>query len=384
MAQQRIILADDDPIMRELAEERLRSAGYDVVSAQNGAEAFELLCEKGAHLVISDLGMPILDGFDLIKKIRADQRVTETPVIVITGSDHENAVERAFAAGATSFLAKPINWTLFSQAVMFVLRASEDQKALRLARDQAQAGEKFKDELLSVMSHELRTPLNAIIGFGQLLGEQFSKNKDAVHQEYSDYIVDSGKRLLNSISDILLASEARAGRLSIDEDDTTVDGLIENAVAMTPRAAGAPEPRERIVLRVRDGDTVIRGDAQLLSKAVSKLIDNALKFAAPNKPVIVGAASTKSGELAIVVKDVGPGIAPEKLKVILAPFTQSDGSSRRSKEGLGLGLTLVRGIAQAHDASFRLDSEPGAGTRAALLLPARRLLAPAAASRRVA
>ena len=218
----KILLVDDDPVMRELASAKLNEAGYVTILAENGAEALSLLRENSVDLVISDIEMPVMDGFALTRQIRDDELLADIPIIVITASDNQQDVDRVFEEGATSFLAKPINWTLFSQAVMFVLRASNAQKDLKAARDQAEAGSKFKDALMSVMSHELRTPLNAIIGFGQLLVERFQTQNDPVHGEYADYIVDGGKRLLETVSDMLLASDARSGPLTVNDTDITV------------------------------------------------------------------------------------------------------------------------------------------------------------------
>lgn len=370
MPPKKIVLADDDLILRELAETKLRAAGHDVTVASNGAQALQAVSADGADLVISDLNMPDMDGFELTKRLRADPSTRETPVIVITGSEECDAVDRAFAAGATSFLAKPINWTLFNQAVMFVLRASDDHQALRDARDRARAGEKFKDELLSVMSHELRTPLNAIIGFGQLLGERFQQEQDNLHREYSEYIVDSGRRLLGSISDMLLASDARTGPISITEDDVTAGVLLEAAIAQAPHAKGAAA----IETKIQDPDIRLLCDEQLLARAISKLIDNALKFSPQGEKIVVGAAQIKNGGLAIMVQDAGPGISKEKMLQAAAAFEQSEMSSRRTKEGLGLGLPLAQAISKAHGATFRLEAGGEKGVRAFIVMPPERVL----------
>ncbi len=367
----KIILADDDPIMRELATANLKEAGYQVDAVENGAEALASLKTNGADLVISDLDMPVMNGFELTENIRADRLIDQTPVIVITASDHAEAVDNAFAAGATSFLAKPINWTLFGQAVMFVLRASENQKALIAARDQAEAGARFKDGLMSVMSHELRTPLNAIIGFGQLIAEQFEKQNDALHKEYSDYIVDGGKRLLNSVSDMLLASDARSGPITINEIDTSLEDVISHAVATVEKSAAVAGAD--ISVTMESPDIEICCDNQLLSRAIGKLIDNSIKFSSRGVKVIVGAAMTKDGGLAILVKDNGPGISSSRISEICAPFSQSDMSTRRTKEGLGLGVPLAKAIAEAHGAKFRIDSQLGDGVRTLILLPSERV-----------
>ncbi len=372
----KVLLVDDDPIMRELAYEKLNAANYQVSMAENGAAALTILKRDGADLVISDLEMPVMDGFELTQTIRADRAIAQTPVIVITASDHADAVDRAFGAGATSFLAKPINWTLFNQAVKFVLRASNDQRALRQARDQAEAGAKFKDGLMSVMSHELRTPLNAIIGFGQLLGERFAQQNDPLHKEYADYIIDGGRRLLNTISDMLLASDAGSGPIAIAEAEATVGDVI--AAARTISASVIATTQTDVIETVQDVDLAINCDQRLLARALSKLIENAAKFSPRGAKIIIGAALTKSGDLALLVKDEGPGMAPGRLKQALAPFAQSDMSLKRSEQGLGLGLPLAGAIARAHGAQLKVISTVGLGTRAVIVLPADRLCSPAA------
>lgn len=358
--------------MRELASAKLLEAGYTVVTAANGAEALSLLREEGADMVISDLDMPVMNGFELTEAIRSDAVVGETPVMVITASDRGDAVDRAFAAGATSFLAKPMNWSLFHHAVKFVLRANDDRKALRLARDQAEAGAKFKDSLMSVMSHELRTPLNAIIGFGQIIADQFAKQDDNLHREYADYIVDGGRRLLSSVSDMLLASDARSGPIALNETDVTLGVLVDDALSGLEKTLRLAEVS--VSVKVCSRDLELCCDRALIARAIRKLVDNAVKFGPRGVDIVLGAAITRQGGLAIMVKDNGPGLKAERLEELTAPFAQLDMSLRRSREGLGLGLPLVKVIAEAHEGSFRIDSKPNEGARAIMMLPKARVV----------
>ncbi len=367
----RILIVDDDPLMREIASAKLADAGYATLTAENGRDALGKLKGAQVELVIADLDMPVMTGYALTEAMRRSKDLRTTPVIVITGSEHAEAVERAFAVGATSFVAKPVNWTLLSHAVKFVLKAARDQRALRIARDQAEAGARFRDSLMSLMSHELRTPLNAIIGFGQILGEQFERNHDHVHREYADYIVDGGRRLLNSVSDMLLASDARSGPIAINDVDCVLHDIFDLALTQTEKSTAAMDAKIR--LAVHDPDLEVRCDRQLIARAISKLIDNSLKFGERGVEIIVASMRSDAGDLVIVVKDNGPGIAPEKLRAATQPFTQLDMSLRRSKEGLGLGLPLVRAIASAHGARFRLDANPGKGACAAIIFPAARV-----------
>lgn len=367
----RVLVIDDDPIMRELATARLAEAGYQTRSAANGEEGLSRLNAEGADLVISDIDMPGMSGFDVVKAIRSDRALAAIPVIVITGSERPDAVEQAFAAGATSFLAKPMNWTLFCHAVRFVLKASLDQRELRHARDAAEAGSRFKDSLLSVMSHELRTPLNAIIGFGQILAGQFERENDHLHKEYADYIIDGGKRLLNSVSDMLLASDARSGPIALNDVDCSLDELIDGALAPLEKTLASAQAEVR--RQAKDAAFEICCDRALVTRSIGKLIENAAKFAPTGVAITIGAALTKSGGLAILVRDNGPGIARERLEIVTQPFSQTDMSLRRSREGLGLGLPLVSAVMRAHGGQLRLSSAPGEGTSAFIILPAERI-----------
>lgn len=373
----RIVVVDDDPIMREVASTRLAAAGYHVSAYFDGAAALAHLRNQGADLVISDIEMPAMNGLDLTRAVRSNPSIADTPVIVITGSEQPETVEEAFGAGATSFLSKPMNWTLFIHSVRFVLKASQDRQELKGARDLAEAGARFKDSLMSVMSHELRTPLNAIIGFRQILGEHFSADRDFLRREYADYIVDGGKRLLNSVSDMLLASDARSGPIAINEIDCTVGEVVEFAVSATEKAAQVNDVSVRVALD--DPETEICCDRNLLTRALMKIIDNAIKFSPRAEKIIVAAAPTANGGLAFAVTDKGPGIAPERIVALAQPFAQGDMSLRRSKEGLGLGLPLAQAIVEAHGGALKIaPTETGACV--VITIPARRVITRARAN----
>ncbi len=367
-----ILLVDDDPIMCELASTRLIDAGYTVDIAHNGEEALAVLERRDADLVISDIDMPGMDGFELTRRLKTNPKWRTIPVIVITASDRADVAADAFEAGAMSFLDKPINWTLFSHAVKFVLRASHDQKELRIARDQAEAGARFKDSLMSVMSHELRTPLNAIIGFGQLLREKFISEEDNQNGEYADYIIDGGQRLLNSVSDMLLASDARTGPISLNEVDTSIGEIAELAISYVKKEIELS--KAQVDVRLHNRDMEIRCDRLLISRAVAKLIDNSIKFSSPGVAIMLATVMTSDNRFAIIVRDNGPGIAHDKIQSIGMPFIQSDMSLRRSKEGLGLGLPLVKAITDSHDGTFLLNAGEDTGTQAIMLFSNARIV----------
>ena len=164
----------------------------------------------------------------------------------------------------------------------------------------------------------------------------------------------------------------RSGPIAINEVDCTVGELVDLARSAVEKEAGLAEAQFAVALQ--DPEVELCCDRSLVARAIGKLIDNAIKFSPRGSRITIGAALTKSGELAFLVKDNGSGVAPERLAQLMHPFAQTDMSLRRSREGLGLGLPLVQAIAEAHQGRFRLDSALGEGSRALLLLPAARVI----------
>lgn len=130
----RILLADDDPILREFAVVHLSTDVARLTTAADGVEALQCLEQESFDLILLDLDMPRMDGFEVLKRLRDDERFRHTPVIVETGREDVVAIDRAFGLGATSFVVKPINWRLLSYQIRFVLRAARSERALRQAR----------------------------------------------------------------------------------------------------------------------------------------------------------------------------------------------------------------------------------------------------------
>ncbi len=204
--------------------------------------------------------------------------------------------------------------------------------------------------------------------------EQFARDNDHLHKEYADYIVDGGKRLLNSVSDMLLASDARSGPIALNEFDCTLDELVDLALAPIEKSLVSAKADIRRVSRIRRARTLLRPLAgRPLSSANSSTMRSSSRR--PASKITVGAALTKTGDLAILVKDNGSGDRAERLDALTHPFSQTDLSLRRSREGLGLGLPLVNAVMQSHGGKFRLVSEVGQGASAFLIIPASRVRA---------
>jgi CheY-like chemotaxis protein len=167
----RMLAVDDDPIMREFALAQLSQPGCEIVTAEDGEEAWEILekNQAGFDLVLSDLEMPRMNGFVLVDAIRRSARHAHLPVVVITSRDDMFAIDRAYEIGATSFVSKPVNWRLLGYQLRYVMRTSRMEAEVRVARDEARRAADLRESLLTLLQHETRTPLHGIIGFAELL-----------------------------------------------------------------------------------------------------------------------------------------------------------------------------------------------------------------------
>lgn len=272
----------------------------------------------------------------------------------------------------------PVSWTRndeFGQLIYAFNQMQHQQqfyhRNLRAARDTAEAGDRAKTAFLAIISHELRTPLNAIIGFSDLL-KQTSPNPASSRQaEYLDHIGDSGRHLLNLVNDILDVTHAHAGELNLEEAEIQLRPLIDDIIKVSMKIAG---PGAASVTNAVPGELpMILGDHARLGRAIGHLLSNAITATPPDGTVQVSAAVDDDG-LCICIRDTGDGIPPEKFAQLMQPFNTGDVNWQNHSEGAGLGLTYARALAQRHGGSFRIESEPGAGTTAIFRLPPDRFM----------
>lgn len=249
------------------------------------------------------------------------------------------------------------------------LKTQEEE--LRRARDAAEEANRAKSLFLAMMSHELRTPLNAVIGFSELLEMKARTRNDDKDVDHCASISKAGRHLLSIINDILDLSKIEAGRYPLHEEELDVAAALESAAVMVRPQAEAGE----IALTI-DVDPAAGGlfaDSRAVQQMIVNLLSNAVKFTPPGGRVSLSARS-RSGALELEVADTGPGIPEEARAQVLRPFVQADNSLAREKSGTGLGLPLVKRLADLHGGTLALACPREGGTQATLRFPAERLL----------
>jgi signal transduction histidine kinase len=369
-----ILIVDDDPIVRSLMRDALEDEGFSVVEAEDGVEACRVCEERLPVLLVVDVVMPQMDGFELCRELRNRPATKDVPILIATGLDDLHSVAKAYDAGATDFIAKPLNWLILNHRIRYMLRAArafnelrQNQERLRTAKEQAEAANRAKSEFLTNMSHELRTPLNAIIGFSSMMRDQLAGPLGTQYLEYTKIIVESGTHLLAIINDILDVARAETGRLKLSEEEVDIADIVSLSAGMIRTLAEKAEVE--CSFEVADDLPLFWGDPTKMRQILINLLTNAIKFTPAGGEVRLTAKQEQNGAINFLIKDTGIGIPADKMAIALAPFGQVDSSLARRYDGVGLGLPLTKRLLELHDGTLEIISEPGRGTEVTALLP---------------
>jgi len=355
-----VLIVDDDPVIRSLTRDALEDDGYDVVEAEDGLAAYKACEHAVPGLIIADVLMPGMDGFELCRALRHRPETEHVPILVATGLDDHGSIAAAYEAGATDFIVKPLNWLILSYRVRYMLRAAGTFSDLLVAKERAEAADRAKSAFLANMSHELKTPLNAIIGFSAIMRDEMFGPIGEKYTEYAKIIGDSGSHLLTIINGILDIAKSEAQGLKLVEDREYIRDIVEfsaNIVADMARKADIA-----CTTAIEERLPVFFGDGKKLQQILINLLSNAIKFTPPGGRVTLTAGRGPAGGLVLRVADTGIGMAPDQIAVAMMPFGQIDSTLARKYDGAGLGLPLTKRLVDLHGGILEIDSHPKVGT----------------------
>ena len=328
--------------------------------------------------------MPGMDGYDVCKHLKADERTKDIPVIFLSALNETVDKVRAFKIGGVDYITKPfqaeevlarVKTHLELSAMRMRLQAQNTQlnqeilehkrtkAALQHAKERAEAANQAKSTFLSNMSHELRSPLTAILGFAQVMDHSMTLPPE--HQEHVDIIRRSGEHLLTLINQVLELSKIEAGRITLDESDIDLYRLLADVKDMF-RLRMQEKHLQFLVKRSEQLPQYLRADEVKLRQVLINLLNNALKFTEKGEVTLrivdlEDASRSHISHLKFEIEDTGPGIAPEEIDGLFEAFVQTE-SGRQAREGTGLGLPISRKFIQLMGGDIHVESTLGHGT----------------------
>lgn len=366
-----VLLADRDAAALSYAAERLRGEGFAISEAESADAALALARTQAFKIVVIANDVAGVDCAGLIGAMRAEPSLAHVPIVVLVQRDEIDAIDRVYAAGATAFVARPIHWKAMAHQLRFVLRADEQAQALRAARDEAERAMAFKSNMLRLLQHELRTPLASIVGFSEELSRAPASRYSA---EFAGHVAQAGRQLNRQFTALFSAAEVISGDVLWDFEPVTLKDLV--SVVETSEAAFAARENAQVRYAVECPSAIIQADGRYLPIALAHLVRNGVAHgvaASGERRVDVAAvanAGKASGRVVIVVRDYGPGIAPETLAQCFEPFRQGEDALTRSAQGFGLGLAFARRVVEAHGGRLAVQQAPEGGCLVTVLLPA--------------
>lgn len=370
-----LLLVDDLEENLLALEALLRQDGIVCLKARSGDEALELLLVHDVALALVDVQMPGMDGFELAEFMRGAANARHVPIVFVTaGSADQQRRFRGYEAGAVDFIQKPVEPDILrSKAKVFIELYRQRQEILS-HRDELKAyakalraADRRKNEFIAMLGHELRNPVMAFRAGLQLLERQTDPARKADIQARMGIQAHHLSRLIEDLLDVARIDQ---GKISLKRERVTVQSIIESAVDTSRPKIDAG--RHALTVNVPGGPVWLDGDFTRLSQVVSNLLTNAAKYT-PAEGCIRLSADVERDRIRIEIADNGVGVPQEMQASIFELFTQSKGPDDRSRDGLGIGLALVRQLVEMHDGAIELESAgPGAGSCFRLWLPAAR------------
>ncbi|MFI5363618.1 MAG: response regulator, partial [Elusimicrobiota bacterium] len=356
----RILVIDDEQGLRDMLAYGLTEQDYEVVTAENGSLALEMVRNESFDLALCDIMMPGMSGIDVLRELKILRPAME--VVMATGyATIETAVE-SMKLGAYDYIPKPYELDHLCQTLSRAL----EKRRLKSRVGELESLNRMKSEFLANMSHELRTPLNAIVGYTSLLLDGTYGDLASEQSEPLERVMSGSNDLLTLINSVLDFSKLNAGMMPIFLEDIDVAELAAEVVETMHALA----VRKGLTLAAAGGPPLlIRGDRTKTKQILINLIGNAIKFTDKGSVSLSAVLDAKRGRVVLSVSDTGSGIPEKNLTTIFEEFRQIDGSSRREHGGTGLGLAIVKKLAVLLGGEVEVRSRLGEGSVFTIALP---------------
>jgi PAS domain S-box-containing protein len=358
----RILVVEDNPDMNRFIVQCL-DRDYDVVPAFDGREGLQKALEFRPLLVVSDIMMPHVSGVEMVAAMRERAELEAIPIILLSAKADEELMVKLLDDGVRDYVVKPFTERELVVRVRNAVLAEQTRAQMETLRKTAENANRAKDEFLAMLGHELRNPLSPILTALQLM-----KLRGETAAERERVIIERQVGHLNRLVDDLLdVSRIAQGRVELKRQKLEILDVVTRAIEMSSPLL--EQRSHRLHVEVPSG-LLVDGDPTRLGQVISNLLTNAAKYTPPDGDIWVQAAQA-DGQLQVSVRDSGIGIAPEMVPHIFDLFVQERQAVARSQGGLGIGLTIVRSLAELHGGSVSVRSDGvGAGSEFIVRLPA--------------
>ena len=355
----KVLIVDDDRLNLRILSRILKPEGLVIEQCFSGEDALTLYASFSPDLVLLDVIMPGISGFETCRELKARYGDDLAPVIFITAKAESEDVVEGLAAGGVDYLPKPFGGREAIARLRVHLQnriLNEEQKKLV---NQLSSANSAKNKLLGMVAHDLRNPLATVRGLAEFLRDDGRDGKLTADQiDLVENIYSVSQSMLEMVNELLDASVIEAGELKVHPKQVNLAQVLERSVTLNN--INAAKKGSHIVLKSVDLPGELLIDGPKIKQVVDNLITNAIKFSPPNSSVTVEASQT-SQDCTVSVLDNGPGIPENEKHKLFQDFSRTSVVPTAGEKSTGLGLAICRKIIEAHGGTIRADNRPGGG-----------------------
>ncbi|KQS41141.1 cell wall metabolism sensor histidine kinase WalK [Pedobacter sp. Leaf194] len=365
-----ILIVDDRPENLISLQKVLQAHNFEVDTAPSGEEALKKVLKNNYVLIILDVQMPEMDGFEVAEAISGFSKAKDTAIIFLSAVNTElRFITKGYESGGLDYITKPVDINILLLKIKTFYRIYEQNRKLSEMQEKLleeiefrKQAENKKDEFISIASHELKTPLTSVKGYMQLLQRSLNKDDKSLAQSHLDKASIQLEKLNELIVDLLDISKIESGKLKFNMKHFCADNMVTNAIEMMQQSNPG-----FIINKLGKTEEMIYGDEMRLEQVVINFISNAIKYAPGTNQVNI-TINIKDGKLYLAVKDFGIGIPKEQQHKIFDKFYRVEENSNRFN-GLGIGLYICSEIINRHGGKVGVNSVPDEGSEFYFIIP---------------
>ena len=366
-----ILIVDDTPENLQLLNGMLKGRGYKARPVPSGEMALRAAKSDPPDLILLDINMPEMNGYEVCRRLKGDPALAAIPVIFISALNETMDKVKAFGLGGVDYITKPFQFEEVHARVETHLKLRQLQKELEHQNQQLKESydrlrelETLRDNLVHLVVHDLRSPLAMMAGYVDLIKVKIAAKLNASEVGYIDVVGKHTAKLLDMVTTLLDVSRMEAGQMPLNRQACDLAGVAKEVTDSFSVLAG----RRQLSIESLSGPLSVHADKDVLQRVIANLVGNAIKFT-PDGGQIRVTIGRKDSMARVAVTDSGPGIPAEYHAKVFEKFGQVDKQARR--HSTGLGLTFCKLAVQAHGGEIGVESEVGKGSTFWFALPLR-------------
>lgn len=367
-----MILIVDDKSENIIALKRiLEKHRFEIDAALSGEEALKKVLKNNYDLIILDVQMPGLDGFEVAESISGYSKTKDIPIIFLSAVNvNKQFISKGYASGGRDYMVKPFDPDVLVLKVQTFIKLYEQTRALQSMQqvlveeiEFRKQAERTKDEFISMASHELKTPLTSIKGYMQMVERSFERDLKDDAKKYLERTRQQLEKLNILIDDLLDTSKIASGKLEFNNKVYDIDPILESAIDIIRQTY----PSHNII-KTGFAGVAVYGDPIRIEQVILNYLTNAIKYSPNSTEILFDVSLLAGNEVLINITDSGIGIPKDKQDQLFTKFYRVEESSNRF-QGLGMGLYICAEIIKRHHGRYGVDSEPGKGSSFYFTLP---------------